>query len=151
MTVRRGRRAPGALLADFRDFVMRGNVIDLAVAVILGAAFTQIVNSLVADIITPAVLNPLLQAAKVNDLSQLAVNGIKYGSFLAAGLSFVVIAFVLFLIIRSFESAKRRLSRQEEVEAPVDSVDPVDSLAVFQERLTTAINRLTSAIESRNL
>lgn len=145
MTVRRGRRATGGLLADFRDFVMRGNVIDLAVAVILGAAFTQIVNSLVADIITPAILNPALQAAKVNDLSELAVNGIKYGSFLAAILSFVIIAFVLFLIIRSFETVKKRMIREEEV---ITSVDPV---VTSQMELTTAINRLTSTLESRNL
>lgn len=145
MTVRRGRRVTGGLLADFRDFIMRGNVIDLAVAVILGAAFTQIVNSLVADIITPAILNPALKAAKVNDLSELAVNGIKYGSFLAAILSFVIIAFVLFLIIRSFEAVKRRMIREEEVSAPIDPV------VVSQMELTTAINRLTSTLESRNL
>lgn len=145
MTVRRGRRAAGGILADFRDFIMRGNVIDLAVAVILGAAFTQIINSLVADIITPAILNPALQAAKVNDLSELAVNGIKYGSFLAAILSFVIIAFVLFLIIRSFEAVKRRLIREQEVSAPVDPV------VMSQTELTTAINRLTTTLESRNL
>lgn len=144
MTVRR-RRAAGGILADFRDFIMRGNVIDLAVAVILGAAFTQIINSLVADIITPAILNPALQAAKVNDLSELAVNGIKYGSFLAAILSFVIIAFVLFLIIRSFEAVKRRLIREQEVSAPVDPV------VMSQTELTTAINRLTTTLESRNL
>lgn len=144
MTVRR-RRAAGGILADFRDFIMRGNVIDLAVAVILGAAFTQIINSLVADIITPAILNPALQAAKVNDLSELAVNGIKYGSFLAAILSFVIIAFVLFLIIRSFEAVKRRLIREQEVSAPVDPV------VMSQTELTTAIDRLTTTLESRNL
>jgi large conductance mechanosensitive channel len=145
MTVRRGRRASGGILADFRDFVMRGNVIDLAVAVILGAAFTQIINSLVADIITPAILNPALQAAKVNDLSELAVNGIKYGSFLAAILSFLIIAFVLFLIIRSFETVKRRLIREEEVNT---SIDPV---VASQENLTIAINRLNNTLESQNL
>jgi large conductance mechanosensitive channel len=121
---------------------MRGNVIELAVAVILGAAFTQIVDSLVSDIITPAILNPLLQAANVDNLSELAINGIKYGSFLAAVLSFVIVAFALYTIIRAFESMKRRMIRAEAVE------EAVDPMLASQERLAQAIDRLTSTLES---
>ena len=62
---RKGTQAAGGFLAGFRDFIMRGNVVDLAVAVIIGAAFSKIIESLVADIITPAILNPAMKAAGV--------------------------------------------------------------------------------------
>jgi large conductance mechanosensitive channel len=123
---------------------MRGNVIDLAVAVIIGAAFNQVVQSLVEDIITPAILQPALDAAGVDQLSELSANGIRYGLFLAAVLNFLVISFVIFLIIRSFESARRRVLG--ETEEPVEDVDPVIE---SQERLTTAVDRLTAVIERR--
>ncbi|WP_036484595.1 large conductance mechanosensitive channel protein MscL [Myxosarcina sp. GI1] len=144
--VRRGARATGGFLADFRDFIMRGNVIDLAVAVIIGAAFGKIVESLVADIITPAILNPAMNAAGVDQLSQLSAGGIKYGLFIAAVLNFLVIAFCLFLLIRAFEAAKKRVMRREEIaeeEAPAPEI-------LAQERLTTAVERLTETIERRN-
>ncbi|MCY7278950.1 MAG: large conductance mechanosensitive channel protein MscL, partial [Phormidesmis sp. CAN_BIN44] len=95
--------ARSGFLADFQKFLMQGNVIDLAVAVIVGGAFGKIVTSFVEYIITPVILNPALQAAKVNDLQSLSVNGIKYGVFLASIINFVVIAFSIFLMIRAFE------------------------------------------------
>ncbi|GAB4368506.1 MAG: large conductance mechanosensitive channel protein MscL [Elainellaceae cyanobacterium] len=145
MAVMRGRRAAGGFLADFRDFIMRGNVIDLAVAVIIGTAFNQIVSSFVEDIITPALLQPALTAAGVDQLSGLSMNGIRYGVFLAAVINFLVIAFVLFLMIRAFEHAKKRLIRQEEVAAEAE----VDPAIAAQENLTHAVERLTMVIERR--
>ncbi|HTL90684.1 MAG TPA: large conductance mechanosensitive channel protein MscL, partial [Leptolyngbya sp.] len=91
-------------------------MIDLAVAVIIGAAFGKIVTSLVEDIVTPLILNPALKAAKVENLQNLSYEGIKYGVFLAAVINFLVIAFCIFLAIRAFEKAKRRFSRQEAIE-----------------------------------
>lgn len=87
------------MLKGFRDFVLRGNVMDLAVAVIIGAAFTSIVNSLVSDII-----NPLLAAVVGKpDFSALTlnVNGgvIKYGNFLNALISFLIIASVVYFFL----------------------------------------------------
>lgn len=143
------RRPRSGFLADFRDFAMRGNVIDLAVAVIIGAAFGKIIESLVADIITPIILNPAMQAAGVDQLSSLTFNGIKYGVFLAAIINFLVIAFCLFLIIRAFEVAKKRLMREEAIaEEVAEAPDPV---LVSQERLTDSIDRLTQVITSRNI
>lgn len=142
MTVKRGRRAATGFFADFRDFIMRGNVIDLAVAVIIGGAFGKIIESLVADIITPAILNPAMQAAGVEKLADLSANGIQYGLFLSAVINFIVIAFCIFLLIRSFESAKKRLTREEEVEA-AETPDPV---VVAQENLTHAVERLTTVM-----
>ena len=142
--VRRGTRAAGGFLAGFRDFIMRGNVVDLAVAVIIGAAFSNIVNSLVADIITPAILNPAMEAAGVEKLADLSAGGIQYGLFLAAVLNFLVIAFCIYVIVQAFEKAKKRIIRQETLaeEAP-------DEIIVAQEKLTEAIERLTHVIETK--
>lgn len=137
----------GGLLADFQKFIMQGNVIDLAVAVIIGGAFGKIVTSFVEDIITPVILNPALQAAKVNDLQSLSANGVKYGVFLASILNFLVIAFSIFIMIRAFEKTKRRFSRQQEVTD--NGAAPVDPAIESQERLISAINQLTTTIERR--
>ena len=95
------------MLKEFREFIMKGNVIDLAVAVVIGAAFAAIVSSLVDDIITPLLLAPALRAAGADDIADLSWNAVKYGKFLAAVLKFIVIAFVLFLIVRSINSLKK--------------------------------------------
>ncbi|MGV0023768.1 large conductance mechanosensitive channel protein MscL [Phormidesmis priestleyi] len=131
---------------DFQKFLMQGNVIDLAVAVIIGGAFGKIVESLVADIITPLILNPALTAANVDSLQNLSYNGVKYGVFLAAVINFLVIAFSIFLMIRAFEKTKRRFVRQEAVE---EAAAPADPVLVSQERLTGAIDRLTSSLDRR--
>ena len=87
------------MLKGFRDFILRGNVVDLAVAVVIGAAFTAIVNALVADII-----NPLIAAiVHKPDFSALLlnVNGgiIKYGDFLNALISFLIIAATIYFLV----------------------------------------------------
>jgi len=97
-----------SMLKEFKDFVMRGNVIDLAVAVIIGAAFGAIVNSLVDNIITPLLLTPALQAAHLQDIDKLAWGAVKYGSFLAAVIKFVIFAFILFLIVKGFKSLEKK-------------------------------------------
>ena len=148
MTIKNSRSATTGLLADFRDFIMRGNVIDLAVAVIIGGAFGKIVDSLVSDIITPLILQPALQAARVDQVSELSAGGIKYGLFLAAVLNFLVIAFIIFILIRAFEKAKKRLLRKEEVTA---SEAPPPPELIAQERLTSTLERLTEVIEQKKL
>ncbi len=87
------------MFKGFRDFILRGNVVDLAIAVVIGAAFTGIVTALVTDII-----NPLIAAiVKKPDFSALVlnVNGgiIKYGDFLNALISFLIIAFVVYFFV----------------------------------------------------
>jgi large conductance mechanosensitive channel len=105
------------MLKEFREFIAGGNVMELAVAVILAVAFGAIVNSLVVDIITPAVLNPALEAAGVSRIAELAWNGITYGNFLAAVLSFLIIAFVIFLIVRTYNNFMKR-SEKPPVQSP---------------------------------
>lgn len=101
---------------EFKTFALKGNVIDLAVGVVIGSAFGSIVKSLVDDIITPAILTPALKAAHLADLSQLVIPGtaIKYGSFISQIISFALIALTLFLIIKALNSAKKK----EEAAAP---------------------------------
>jgi large conductance mechanosensitive channel len=96
------------MLKEFRDFVVRGNVVDLAVAVIIGAAFGAIVSSLVDNIITPLLLSPALKAANLQDIDKLAWGAVKYGSFLSAVIKFVIIAFILFLLIKGMKSLERK-------------------------------------------
>lgn len=127
------RRATG-FIRDFQDFIKRGNVVDLAVAVVIGGAFGKIVDEVV-KLITGALLNPVMQQAGVEKLADWPA-----GSVLVAIINFLVIAFVVFLIVRALESFKR----QEEVAAGPDPI-------AVQQQLTDAINRLSSALESRNL
>ena len=141
MALQNGRRAAGGFMQDFRAFIMNGNVIDLAVAVVFGGAFGKIVTSLIEDIITPLLLNPALKAANVEDLAKLQINGIKYGVFLASVINFLVIAFVIFILIRSFEATKRKEIREE---AAAEEVKPDP-----QERLILAVERLAEVMESK--
>ena len=97
-----------AFMKEFKEFALKGNVVDLAVAVIIGAAFGAIVSSLVTDIITPLILTPALEAAHVNNLKDLAWGQVKYGSFLAAVLNLLVIALAIFVMIKGINSIKRK-------------------------------------------
>jgi large conductance mechanosensitive channel len=96
------------MLKEFKDFVMRGNVLDLAVAVVIGAAFTAIVSSLVDHVITPLLLAPALKFAHLENIEQLSWGTVKYGSFLSAVIKFVIIAFILFLIVKMFKSVEKK-------------------------------------------
>jgi large conductance mechanosensitive channel len=96
------------MLKEFRDFALRGNVVDLAVAVIIGGAFGAIVSSLVDNVITPFLLTPALKAANAQDLDKLSYGAVKYGLFLAAVIKFIIIAFILFLIVKGFKSIENK-------------------------------------------
>ncbi|MFN8334284.1 MAG: large conductance mechanosensitive channel protein MscL [Cyclobacteriaceae bacterium] len=106
------------MLKEFKAFILRGNVVDLAVGVIIGGAFGSIVNSLVADIITPILLQPALKAAGAEDIAAWKPGGLLVGKFIAAVISFIVIAFVLFLIIKVMNSARRKEEAAPSVPAP---------------------------------
>ncbi len=107
-----------SILKEFKAFALKGNVIDLAVAVIIGAAFGAIVSSLVDDVITPLILNPALKAANVDDLSKLTWGAVKYGNFLAAVLKFTVIAFVIFMLLKAANSVTKK--KEEAPPAPAE-------------------------------
>ncbi|MGC4040720.1 MAG: large conductance mechanosensitive channel protein MscL [Flavobacterium sp.] len=120
------------MVSEFKEFIAKGNAMDLAVGVIIGAAFGAIVNSLVSDVITPALLNPALKAAHVENLAELKTDGgILYGKFLAAVISFLVIAFVIFIMVKALNSMKKK-----EAPAPAAPAGPT------QEELLTQIRDL---------
>ena len=104
---------------EFREFLSRGNVIDLAVAVIIGAAFGAIITSLVNDILMP-IIGILIGGIDFAGLSiQVGEAEILYGNFLQAVVNFVIIAFVIFLIVRYYN----KLQQQEE-EEPASPPEP---------------------------
>jgi large conductance mechanosensitive channel len=109
------------MLKEFRDFINRGSVIDLAVAVIIGAAFTAIVNSLVKDIITP-LIGVILGGV---DFTSLAITvgtaTITYGNFIQAIINFVIIAWVVFLMVKAIN----RMSKKKEAEPAAPAADVV--------------------------
>ncbi len=102
------------VVKEFKEFILRGNVVDLAIGVIIGGAFNKIVSSLIEDIITPLMLKPVLEAARVATLQEYAWHGAKVGLFLSSVITFILTAFVLFLIIKAMNAAKKK----EEAAAP---------------------------------
>lgn len=112
-------------ITEFKKFALRGNVVDLAVGVVMGAAFGKIISSFVEDIITPAILTPILKAAKLTDLHQLVIPGtaIKYGNFLSGIIAFAMIAFALFLMIKAVNK-----TRKKEEDAAVKTISETDKL-----------------------
>lgn len=131
------------MFKEFRQFAVRGNVIDLAVGVIVGAAFTSIVNSLVKDVITPPLglitggldftnLFIVLKGGSYATLADAAKAGavtINYGIFLNALISFLIVAFVLFLIVRSVN----RLMATAKTEAPATPSAPPEDVVLLRE------------------
>lgn len=119
------------MMKEFKEFALKGNVIDLAVAVVIGAAFGAIITSAVEDVVTPLLLTPALEAAGAQDLDQLTWGAVKYGSFLAAVLKFIIIALVLFLIIKGIN----RLNRKKDARADAPAVPELS----LTEKLLTEI------------
>ena len=117
-----------ALIKEFKEFISRGNVMDMAVGVIIGGAFTAIVNSLVNDMLMPLPLLSLLTGGF--DFSGLCIAlgegenaaTINYGSFISAIINFLLIALVIFLIIKAINKVSRK--KKEEAAAPTTKECP---------------------------
>lgn len=112
---------------EFREFIMRGNVLDMAVGIIIGGAFTAIVNSLVDDIINPLIA--LIGGDAVKNIDQLSVtmaHGVElhYGNFIGAIINFLLVALVLFAIIKAINTAREKMEKVKE-----DVVGKEDSAA----------------------
>ncbi len=120
---------------EFREFALRGNVVDLAVAVVLGAAFTGIVTSLVNDIIMP-LIGVLLGGVDISSLSITVGNAvIAYGKFLQAIVNFVIIAFVLFLVVRGINHLRSRMEAQKEALPPPPPAEDIVLLTEIRDLL----------------
>jgi large conductance mechanosensitive channel len=110
------------ILKEFRDFALRGNVVDLAVAVIIGGAFGAIVSSLTDNVITPLLLQPALKAAHADNLDQLSYGAVKYGLFLSAVIKFIIVAFILFLIVKAFKAIENKKVPAAAAPTPTESL-----------------------------
>ncbi len=124
------------LAKEFKEFAFKGNVLDLAVGVVIGAAFSAIIKSLVDDVITPLLLNPALEAAGAKDIATLEWNSVKYGNFLSNVISFFIVAIVLFLIIKGVNA-----SRKKEVETPAAPPAPSNEEKLLMEIRDALKNR----------
>lgn len=127
------------MFEEFKKFIMRGNVIDLAVGIIIGAAFTTVVNSLVNDILMP----PIGYITGGVDFSQLAIKlseeaSIGYGLFINAVINFLIVALAMFLVVRGFNA----LAKKEEETAPPAPAEPTT-----EEKLVDAIERLNATLD----
>ena len=125
------RRAATSFLSDFKAFINKGNVVDLAVAVVIGGAFGKVVDAIVSLVMTN-LLEPALKAAQVDSISAWPA-----GTVIVALINFLVIAFVVFLIVRAIEAMKRK----EEVMAADAGPDPQAELAAAANRLAEALDR----------
>ena len=137
------------MLKEFREFAMKGNVVDLAVGVIIGAAFGGIVTSLVGDVIMPIIgaitggldfsnyFTPLSKAVTASNLADAKKQGavLAWGNFLTLTLNFVIIAFVLFVVIRFINKLKRN---DEAAPAPPKPTREVELLAEIRDLLKKA-------------
>jgi large conductance mechanosensitive channel len=124
----------GQMLTDFRKFIMRGNVLDLAVAVVIGVAFNAVVTSLVNDVIMQ-IIAAIVGKPNFNDLTFTIGDGIiYYGRFLTALINFLIIAATLFVIIKAFEEMQKR-RRREGDDAAEDKSDEVVLLSEIRDLL----------------
>src|ERR1700686_1643703 len=136
------------MLKEFRDFAMKGNVVDLAVGVIIGAAFGSIVTSLVGDIIMPVIgaisggldfsnyFTGLSKAVTATNLADAKKQGavLAWGNFLTLTLNFIIVAFVLFVVIRFMN----RLKRRDEAAPPPKLTRPEELLTEIRDLLKKA-------------
>ena len=123
-------------LQEFKDFAMRGNVMDLAVGVIIGGAFSAITTSLIDDIIMP-LIGIFVSEASFADLSVTVGNAvITYGNFIQAVLNFVIMAFIVFCMVKAIN----RLARKKEAAPPPPPPEPSN-----EEKLLTEIRDLLKA------
>lgn len=119
-------------VSEFREFALKGNVLDLAVGVIIGAAFGKIVDSLINDVIMPVVgqvvgnvdfknlFIPLSGQKGIADLDAARKAGavLAYGNFITIAINFFILAFVIFLVVKAFNTAKKRFEAEKAPAAP---------------------------------
>jgi large conductance mechanosensitive channel len=113
MTMRSSRTAATGFVKDFQDFVIKGNIFDLAIAVVMGGAFGKVVESLIKDVITPAILEPVIKASGAKDLEGWMVGAAKLGLFLSNIITFLVVALVIFMMVRAMAKFKRKEEKMD--------------------------------------
>lgn len=135
------------MMQEFKEFAVKGNVVDMAVGIVIGGAFGKIVSSFVADVVMPPIgllignmnfidLMWTLKEASTNEAGEeIAAVAIKYGSFFQTVFDFVIIAFAIFMVVKGMNSLKRK-----EEEAPAEAPAPPEPST--EEKLLTEIRDL---------
>ena len=120
------------MVKEFKEFISKGNVMDMAVGIIIGGAFTAIVNSLVESILMP-IIGVISGGMSVADMSVTVGNAvIGYGAFIQAIIDFLLVALVLFFIIKALNKAKAAAAKEEE-EAPAEPEEVPADIALLTE------------------
>ena len=129
------------MLKEFKDFIAKGNVMDMAVGIIIGAAFTAIVTSLVGDLINP-IISLVTGGVDFSGLKIMLGDGpdaasFNYGSFINAVINFLIIAFVVFMLVRSVNKIKNAAAKEEAAAAPAATAGPseIDLLTEIRDAL----------------
>ena len=122
-----------SFLEQFKAFAMKGNVIDLAVAVVIGAAFGKIVSSLVADIVMP-IIGLLLGGVNFSGLSyKLGDATLAYGVFIQSVLDFVIVALAIFIMVSVIAKAQKSMEKKAEAEAVEKPKEPSEEVKLLRE------------------
>lgn len=122
-----------AFINEFKAFAMKGNVIDLAVAVVIGAAFGKIVSSLVENIITP-LIGLLMGGVNFSGLSyQVGGAVVTYGAFVQSVVDFLIIAFVIFMAVKTINKAQAAFDEKEETPAEKKPAEPTEEVKLLRE------------------
>jgi large conductance mechanosensitive channel len=143
------------MLKEFQEFIARGNVMDLAVGVIIGAAFGKIVDSLVNDIIMPIIgaifggldfsnyFLPLSSSVTATSLAAAREQGavFAYGNFLTVVINFLILAWIIFLMVKGVNNLRRRVERQKEVAPETPPAPPADVALLTEIRDLLATRR----------
>ena len=119
------------MMKEFKEFISRGNVMDMAVGIIIGGAFTAIVGSLVADIITP-IIGMLMGGINFSELAVTVGSAqLTYGNFIQAIINFLLVAWVLFLIVKAMNKMKRK--EEEKPAEPEAPAEPPEDIVLLRE------------------
>lgn len=123
------------MLKEFKEFIMQGNVLDLAVGVVIGGAFTAIVNAIVSGLITPLVLlvTKLIPGMAGKDMESMSakINGVvfQYGTVIDAIITFLITAFVIFMIVKAVNKAQKTLKKEEAAEE-IEEMEATEALLI---------------------
>jgi large conductance mechanosensitive channel len=104
------------MIQEFKDFINRGNLVDIAVAFVMGVAFAAVINSLTNDIVNPIIA----KIFNVDDLANWVVEDIRIGAFLVAIINFLIVAFVMFLVVKAYN--RMRKEAEDVIEEPSEEV-----------------------------
>jgi large conductance mechanosensitive channel len=141
-----GLKEESSMLKDFKEFISRGNIIDLAIGLVIGASFTAIVKSLVDDIFMP-IIGVLLGGINIEELAiTIGEASINYGKFLMAVISFLFIALVLFFIIRAMAAANKELEELGVIEGEEETMEEApEPVLTTEEQLLAEIRDILQA------